>query len=949
MPENTLIISQYKNNGITYLAFDNGYSGSEVTNGIIYQITGDVIERIDIKNTNASKDDLKKSYHKMPFLFFCAEMNDPIVVDTVEEFERVVKNNSINKIMYFGICGGMYEALIDASEFQNKEIYTLKVPKIKKEFIVLTNTDAIEEIDEELIVENGIEYKKEIIPDELISENEEIGIQINSGKTFDVEKTRLNKTVDSMKQKINEIESKEGFTKRYSVVHGGDDGTESIQLQSAKAKSARDYDTINKLFGLAKKPYRYRVDIKDEEGLKTYYFGPVHCNEIDLEYEILSEYSPLGEKLVTYNSNNHKINNAIQLRRQFDINNSVLKSYTNIIGTVQSGSEEFRDGLTDPFLISVFRMRRAEHEIKDIILTIQENQNAIVNADENDNIIVQGCAGSGKTMVMMHRLSRLQNWVKAFDPKEVLIITPNDQYKMYMKAVTEGLAISNITQTTIEKYYNDLLSEFHREFIYKGKIVSENKVNAALLGFIYSKEFILKVDAAYNNVIKEREQLIIDLLDGYKLLAMKNPSKRNVINDDYPAYCRQLLEPLIQEIYTPEVELQKKEDTLVYLNKRIDDLKINGKKNLQDEYYDVVQDAWESARAKLLKNLPNSDKKETIERILKIDLTSASDKEILLFLFKAQRILPSIEDEIQKCEEAESKFLNVDKEINEIKIRRDRVSSEIVSLKQLVFSPTIKAEIQSLEQRVKAVSHIGTYRKIFEITIKEVLLDNNIKLPRGVHKYDLYARLLFCRKYFGRKPEIHKFICVDEGQDISLCEYDLLYEMSGKRAKFNIYGDVNQTLHPEKGITKWSDLQQIWGTQKTYSLNENYRNTNEITEFCNNEFNMSMKRIGISGPFVRNISKKELIAEIDTSGNLKGERWAILIPRTLNKEKIKKVFTENKITTDKLGKNRISLMYVDEIKGFEFEKVYVLPEKMDKNTKYVAYTRALNELIIVDV
>ena len=110
---------------------------------------------------------------------------------------------------------------------------------------------------------------------------------------------------------------------------------------------------------------------------------------------------------------------------------------------------------------------------------------------------------------------------------------------------------------------------------------------------------------------------------------------------------------------------------------------------------------------------------------------------------------------------------------------------------------------------------------------------------------------------------------------------------------------------------------------------------------------MNMKKIGISGPNVRSISQKELIVQIDTSDNLEGERWAILIPRTIKKEKIKKIFVDNKVTTDKLGKNKISLMYVDEVKGFEFERVYVLSEKMNENTRYVAYTRALNELIIV--
>ena len=41
-------------------------------------------------------------------------------------------------------------------------------------------------------------------------------------------------------------------------------------------------------------------------------------------------------------------------------------------------------------------------------------------------------------------------------------------------------------------------------------------------------------------------------------------------------------------------------------------------------------------------------------------------------------------------------------------------------------------------------------------------------------------------------------------------------------------------------------------------------------------------------------------------------------------------------------------MYVDEVKGIEFDKVYVVSNKMGKNEKYIAYTRALSELIVVN-
>lgn len=50
---------------------------------------------------------------------------------------------------------------------------------------------------------------------------------------------------------------------------------------------------------------------------------------------------------------------------------------------------------------------------------------------------------------------------------------------------------------------------------------------------------------------------------------------------------------------------------------------------------------------------------------------------------------------------------------------------------------------------------------------------------------------------------------------------------------------------------------------------------------------------------------------------------------------------------ESLEKGHISLMYVDEVKGIEFDPVFVIPDQMTQNEKYIAYTRALSELIIV--
>ena len=50
---------------------------------------------------------------------------------------------------------------------------------------------------------------------------------------------------------------------------------------------------------------------------------------------------------------------------------------------------------------------------------------------------------------------------------------------------------------------------------------------------------------------------------------------------------------------------------------------------------------------------------------------------------------------------------------------------------------------------------------------------------------------------------------------------------------------------------------------------------------------------------------------------------------------------------DNIGAGKIAITYVDEIKGIEFDTVFVVQTGMAKNEKYIAYTRALTKLIVV--
>lgn len=203
---------------------------------------------------------------------------------------------------------------------------------------------------------------------------------------------------------------------------------------------------------------------------------------------------------------------------------------------------------------------------------------------------------------------------------------------------------------------------------------------------------------------------------------------------------------------------------------------------------------------------------------------------------------------------------------------------------------------------------------------------------------DLYVQLMFAMKYFNKKIGNMQFICVDEGQDLAVNEYRLLSELNQNNVVFNIFGDTNQLMKSGRGISDWNLLLSELQAEQ-YVLNENYRNTNQITRFCNDNFGLKTLQTGVDGPKVREISRRDLEKEL-AGLMVTTERVAILLPRTVQKMKYldMDILPENirNMIGETIDNGFISVMYVDEVKGIEFDKVFVVSAKMRRNEKYIS-------------
>ncbi len=218
------------------------------------------------------------------------------------------------------------------------------------------------------------------------------------------------------------------------------------------------------------------------------------------------------------------------------------------------------------------------------------------------------------------------------------------------------------------------------------------------------------------------------------------------------------------------------------------------------------------------------------------------------------------------------------------------------------------------------------------------------------YRHTLYLKLLYCSLYYSRLMATDHFLNIDEAQDISIVEYRLLRKILGERCVFNLYGDINQSVYCYKGISDWDEIEDITG-RNIYVLNENYRNTLQITEFCNNEFGAEVFPIGISGESVKEMTAKDAIKWIlDLKKQYPDYRVAILYRHGIKSiyETLSALLTDrHDISWHEVDDHKLSVISVETAKGLEFEAVVAIVDQMSNNEKYISYTRALEHLTVV--
>lgn len=205
------------------------------------------------------------------------------------------------------------------------------------------------------------------------------------------------------------------------------------------------------------KPYFARLDFKrdGESDVEELYIGKVGVIDeknnniiIDWRAPVSSMYydSNIGD--ASYKAPEGTCTGKLLLKRQYEIENKQLKSYQDV-DTVSN------DELLKPYLEA-----SVDNRLKNIVSTIQHEQNRIIREPVNKNLIIQGVAGSGKTTVALHRIAYLvYNNRENIKPEQYLIIGPNKFFVNYISGVLPDLDVEDVKQLTYDELCSEILQE----------------------------------------------------------------------------------------------------------------------------------------------------------------------------------------------------------------------------------------------------------------------------------------------------------------------------------------------------------------------------------------------------------------------------------------------------------------------------------------------------------
>ncbi|UZH05067.1 RNA polymerase recycling motor HelD [Heyndrickxia coagulans] len=205
---------------------------------------------------------------------------------------------------------------------------------------------------------------------------------------------------------------------------------------------------VKKLDRLIYSPYFARVDFHEEgEPSEPIYIGIASYRDED-EYLVYDWRAPISSIYydgvpgpVSYQAPDGRREGIMDLKRQFLIRRGHIEAMFDT--GISIGDEMLQEMLG----------ANANTHMKNIVATIQKEQNRIIRDVSSNLLFVQGAAGSGKTSVALQRIAYLlYRYRDSLHSEQIVLFSPNQLFNHYVSKVLPELGENNMQQTTFLEF-----------------------------------------------------------------------------------------------------------------------------------------------------------------------------------------------------------------------------------------------------------------------------------------------------------------------------------------------------------------------------------------------------------------------------------------------------------------------------------------------------------------
>ena len=270
-------------------------------------------------------------------------------------------------------------------------------------------------------------------------------------KYFDTVTKILNKKLKEVKAQLNQLsqrfeELKKDMDDNYSdYVRGGDIAERRTSMENIEELQNDLQQEKNKLNLQIKTPYFARIDftVNGKTKAQKIYIG-IGSITYDKKLYVADWRAPISSMYydatlgdASFSIGEETYYGKVTLKRQYKIEDGVLISYFDTDLTIN-----------DEILQEILS-QNVSIKMKQIVTSIQKEQNAIVRNALSENMLVQGIAGSGKTSIALHRAAYLlYKHRKDIKSSDVIILSPNNIFSSYISEVLPQLGENNLVETT---------------------------------------------------------------------------------------------------------------------------------------------------------------------------------------------------------------------------------------------------------------------------------------------------------------------------------------------------------------------------------------------------------------------------------------------------------------------------------------------------------------------